>query len=86
MSFESFVPIIVAILSGGGLAGGVYALLKLRPEAGQIVVTAAQGALVVQAGVIEALVEENNRLRARVTALESRLQELQDEFHNKGSR
>lgn len=58
--------IIIALLGGGGLA----AILKVRPEAAQISVSAAQGAVIVQTGVIEALREENRRLAERLTELE----------------
>lgn len=66
-------PLVLAVLGGGGLIGAVVALLKLKPEAGQITVVAAQGALVVQTGVIEQLREENERLRARLDAIETEL-------------
>jgi hypothetical protein len=76
------IPVVVAILGSGGLLGGIYALMKLRPEAGQIVVTAAQGALIVQTGVIESLQNENARLRERVTSLERQLERLTHEIHD----
>jgi len=71
MTLREILPVIVAVLGSGGLLGGIYALLKLRPEAGQIVVTAAQGALIVQTGVIDSLRIENDRLRQRVSSLEA---------------
>ena len=88
-------PVIVAVLGAGGLIGAVVALVKLRPESGQIVVTAAQGALIVQTGVIDSLKNENVRqqaridalqmenmqLRARVGMLETELHSLRDEVH-----
>lgn len=80
---HDIIPIVVAVLGSGGLLGGIYALLKLRPEAGQIVVTAAQGALIVQSGVIDSLRAENDRLRQRVDQLESEVRSLRQEMHNK---
>lgn len=74
-------PIILAVLGGGGIFGGIYALLKLRPEAGQITVVAAQGAVVVQQGVIETLRDEIRRHMHRIEALEAEArttQELQE--------
>ena len=68
---RAITPLLVALLGAGGIIGGLVALMKLRPEAGQIVVTAAQGALIVQGGVIKSLEEENKRLRDRVEALEA---------------
>lgn len=62
--------VIIAVLGGGGFLGGIVLLLKLRPEAGQITVSAAQGAVIVQTGVIDSLATENERLQARIDALE----------------
>lgn len=68
---------IVAVLVGSsGVFGGIYALLRLRPEAGQITVTASQGALIVQTGVIETLRQENERLHSRVNSLERENEDL----------
>jgi uncharacterized membrane protein len=92
------VTLIVAILSVGGITGGLIALLKLRPEAGQIVVTAAEGALVIQAGVLEQLqaenqrilkdnqriLQENGRLRSRIVELENQVVQLRDEVRHPG--
>jgi chromosome segregation ATPase len=58
---------IAVILFGGG---GLYALLKVRPEAARISVDAAQGAVIVQTGVIDALRAENRRLADRLSELE----------------
>ncbi len=69
-------PYVIAALGGGGLFGAVIALLKLRPEAGQITVVAAQGALVVQQGVLDNVLNENKRLRDQVDALETENREL----------
>lgn len=70
MDADTLVPIIVAAVVGGSLTGGIVALFKMRPETGAIIVSAAQGAVVVQASVINDLNAENRRLRERVTALE----------------
>src|SRR5215204_5532071 len=67
------VPLIVAVLGVGGFIGGVVALVKLRPETGQIVVNAAQDALIVQSGVLQALHDENTRLNARIVNLEAEI-------------
>ncbi len=77
--------IVIALLGGGG----VYALVKVRPEASKISVDAAQGAVIVQTGVIDSLREENQRLAQRlsevertpadVNALMARVQQLEDE-------
>ncbi len=77
--------VVIALLGGGG----IYALLKVRPEASKISVDAAQGAVIVQTGVIDSLREENTRLANRlsevertsadVNALMARVQQLEDE-------
>jgi predicted RNase H-like nuclease (RuvC/YqgF family) len=84
-----YVPIIIAVVGSGGIVGAIVAFLKVRPEAGQIAVTAAGDALVVQSGVITTLREENSQLRLRLENLESkvalmmdlreRVEELEDE-------
>ena len=73
-----FTPIIIAILGGGGIVGAVVAFLKVRPEAGQIAVTASEGALVVQTGVIDNLRKENDNLRQRMETMETRIQKVYD--------
>jgi len=71
MDFSDALPYIVSVILGGGFLGGIYALLKLRPEAGQITVSAAQGAVIVQTGVIDTLREELTRCLNRIQALEA---------------
>jgi hypothetical protein len=80
---RDIVSLIIAVVGSGGFVGGLYALLKLRPEAGQITVEAAQGAIIVQTGVIETLrvelkrlLEENAYLRSRLVELEKALNDL----------
>jgi predicted nuclease with TOPRIM domain len=62
---------LLAVILGGGFLSGIYMLLKLRPEAGQITVTAAQGAVIVQTGVIDTLKAELERSQSRILALET---------------
>jgi FtsZ-binding cell division protein ZapB len=83
---SEYLPALVTLLTSGGLLGGVYMLLKLRPEAGQIIVTQAEGAVIVQGKVIDDLQEQNaelkvdnKSLRARVTSLEAKNRELEGE-------
>ena len=63
------VGVIGAVL-GGGVIGGIVALFKLKPDIAQINVSTAQGAVIVQSGVIQSLNEENARLHERQQALE----------------
>ena len=81
-------PILVAIL-GGGFVTGLVALLRFRVDKDAVVVTAAQGAVVVQSGVIDALQEELQRARTdrdnerqRAIALENELYLLKQELRN----
>lgn len=87
---EYIVPIVIAVIGTGGFAGMVVALLKVRPEAGQIAVDASQGAVIVQTGVIDTLKDEltrqgqrHNRERKRLedanTRLFRRLENLESE-------
>lgn len=70
---KDWISIVLGLIGSGGLLGGIYALLKLRPEAGQIAVIAAQGAVVVQQNVIDQLQDENKRLQSRLDAVEAEL-------------
>lgn len=63
---------IMAVFGGGGIA----ALVRTRSEAPKILVDAAQGAVVVQSGVIESLREDLNAARAEITELRSHMSEL----------
>lgn len=91
-----FIIRLVAILLGtGGLTTALIALLKWRPEAGQITVTAAQGAVIVQTGVIENLHkelarvekeleeerEEKRQLIIELQDYKKRLRKLEDSFY-----
>lgn len=79
---KDYLPYIISAIMGGGFLSGVYALLKLRPEAGQITVTAAQGALIVQTGVIESLREELQRLAGEIQELRQELEAERKEKEN----
>jgi len=77
-SLSDYTGLIIAVLGGGGIIGAVVAFLKVRPEAGQIAVTASEGALNVQIGVINTLRQENESLRKRIDAVDSKLQAVYD--------
>jgi hypothetical protein len=66
------VGIIVALLGGGGLA----ALLKTGREGSRIVVDAAQGAVVVQSGVIGDLRDQLIDAQRQITEMRGHLTEL----------
>lgn len=82
MGSSWIVPLALGLIGGGGIAGAIVALLKVRPEAGQIVVTAAQGAVVVQSGVIDDLNEELGRQVTRCKNLEERLTRALDRIED----
>lgn len=69
------VALSVGLFGGGGLV----ALLRVRTDKNKIVVDAAQGAVIVQSGVIEALREELNRVKGERQRLEQLVQNLRNE-------
>ena len=71
-----WLPQVITFICGGGAVGAVVALYKVRPEAGQIVVTAAQGALIVQTGVIDNLKKEIERLNGEINDLKKENDDL----------
>src|SRR5262245_40975617 len=77
-AISDWTPLIIAIAGTGGIIGAIVAFLKVRPEAGQIAVTASQGALIIQTGVIETLNKENAQLRERLENMESKVALLSD--------
>lgn len=60
---QTTVQLVTAVIGAGGLLTGIVAFLKLRPENDSVVVTAAQGALLVQSGVVDELKEELGRAK-----------------------
>lgn len=85
IDWSKYVPSIITLLGGGGFLTAVVLLLKARPEMGQIVVTSAQGAVIVQTGVIENLNrelkrvnDENGRLLAKLERETEERRKLQE--------
>ena len=70
---QALISVLVAVIGSGGLVGGIVAFLKLRPERDSIVVTAAQGALLMQTGIADQLRADLAAAEQRVRALEGRL-------------
>lgn len=83
-TWSGLVPLIISTLFGGGIVAVISALYKVKPEAGQIVVTAAQGALIVQTGVIENLRKEIERIskeaEEKIRELEKALRQANQEI------
>ena len=76
-------PILIAVL-GGGFFTGIVALLRFRVDRDAVVITAAQGAVVVQSSVIDALQEELQRARTERNELRDRLSEVEKELEECG--
>lgn len=80
---KDLIPTIIqALFSAGGL-GAIYLLLKLRPEAGQITVTAAQGVVLMQSNVIDDLRKENKEFKEELKKMEEKFDEQELRFTNK---
>ena len=87
ISDTNWLDVLIAVIIGAFGAGGVVAFMKLRSENTKILVDAAQGAVVVQSGVIESLRadlqtahEEIKELRTHIieiNVLRARVRELE---------
>ncbi|HEY2455583.1 MAG TPA: hypothetical protein VGI71_23810 [Scandinavium sp.] len=66
------VGVIIAIFGGGGLA----ALIRARPEGSKIVVDAAQGAVIVQSGVITDLRHQLRDAQDQIDELRGHISEM----------
>lgn len=74
------VAVLIAIVGTGGIIGGLVALLKVRPESGKLIVEAAEGAVLVQAGVMRELRAEIEALRKLEMRTARREQDLRREL------
>jgi len=81
---SSLLDLLVILFSAGGVAGGLVALVKARPEAARTMVGAAEGAVLVQNGVIQSLRDEvtrialdNERCRKREWEMEAQVMALE---------
>ena len=70
MSYHDYVTLISSLLGSGGLLGAVYLLMKLRPEAGMMVVKGAEGVVVMQANYIKKLEDRVGQLEKLVEVIE----------------
>lgn len=73
-------PVIGILAAGLFGGGGIYALIKVRPEAGQIVVSAAQGAVVVQTTVIDNLTKRLGDAEVQISEQEGTIKFLEAEL------
>lgn len=95
MTPETIIAVIIAVLGSGGLIGGIVALAKVRPESGRMIVEAAEGAVVVQSGVItelrndlaevrEEAEREREECNARLEACGERIDRLEARLRHHG--
>lgn len=70
------VPIIVALLGGGG----IWALFKIRPEAGMVVVKAAESVVIMQEGRIESLLKEIDECKRKADSACDAVERMEDEL------
>lgn len=57
------------MVGSGGVIGSLVTLLRLRSDTARTTVSVAEGAVIVQAGVIDSLKDENARLHEKCAAL-----------------
>lgn len=81
MGTSAILPLVIAILGAGGVVGAISAWRKVQPERESIIITAAQGALVIQAGVLEKLQEELERAHEQIAELRTEVEAVNDELH-----
>lgn len=60
---DATLQVLAIVLGSGGVIGGLVTLLRLRSDTARTTVSAAEGAVIVQSGVISSLRDENTRLR-----------------------
>lgn len=70
MDTAAVITLVGTLVGVGGISGAIVAIVKLRPEAGQIVVRSAEGAVIIQASVIDTLQDEVQRLTERLSQVE----------------
>lgn len=74
----SWLPLIVGVIIALGGGGGIAALLRSGPEGSKIVIDAAQGAVVVQSGVIRSLEDQLARALEQIAELRSHVTEVNE--------
>lgn len=67
-----WVTLVVTVIAGACSGGGIVAAFRVKADRGKVVIETAQGAVIVQTGVME-------ELRKELTRLQSEIAELRDE-------
>ena len=82
MSSHDIVLLIIGVLGPAGVIGAIVAFFKLKPETSQIIVNTAQGAVIVQSGVIETLQTELIRVSAELAEVRQQREKDITELRN----
>lgn len=69
---NDWISSLISAVLGGSLIGGIVALLKLKPEGDQIVVSSAKDVVLIQAGALDRLRTEMSEMERRFTQQEQR--------------
>lgn len=77
MSSETVVLVLSLLVGSGGLGAFAATLIKARPEAGAILINAAQDVVLIQKGTIEDLTLRVERAEQRAKEAEQRAQEAE---------
>lgn len=80
VEIPTWLPILVAILGGGGIATAIAVLIKARPQAAQITVQAAEVVVEMQTGVINALRAEMTESATRERTLTADLRKAEGQI------
>lgn len=70
--------VLAIVIGGGGIIGGIVAAFKLKPETQRIIVSAAEGAVIVQTKVITSLENQVERLQQEHEVCQDEVNELRD--------
>lgn len=75
---DNWLSVLIAVIVAVFGSGGIVALIRSRGEGSKILVDAAQGAVVVQSGVIDSLQEEITRLQKQANDQQAEITELRN--------
>lgn len=78
---DNILQIVAIVVGSTGAIGGIVALLRLRSDTARTTVSAAEGAVIVQSGVISSLRDENTRLREERDELKGLLKVIDERRH-----
>lgn len=73
---HDLITLVSAFLGSSGFFGGIYLLLKLKPESGAIVVKSAEDVVVIQSGLITDLRKSLDDARLKLAEIASLKEEI----------